>query len=115
MVLRTSANPVQFLYPIVLALTHFGFRRFARKGNDVQVTENGFRVFSERSGEIGEYTWGQIARMSTRFDPPFCYPELLLSNGERVALHLANRSYVVEACRKHRRLRKHQNLVGEFQ
>jgi hypothetical protein len=85
-------------YPVVIVIMLVGGWSFRRNGSDARVKESGLDVFSKKKGLLAHYSWETIRSVTVRFDPPGRYPELRLSDGTIVSLHLARIDAVASVC-----------------
>ena len=88
-----------FVYPVIILLTYFGLRRVALTGNNATILRSGLRIFSEKEGIIGNYSWSEIEQAERRFSPPVMYPAIKLKSGKWTELHLADFQEILGACR----------------
>lgn len=89
------------IYPILLLLMWFGLTSLERNGYDANVTDYGVEVFSRKEGPVSSHEWGEITMVITRFNPPVLFPELILRDGSRIKLQLADVRKFKDPCRLH--------------
>ncbi len=87
-----------FIYPIFILITLLVLIVSYFIENDIHVDETGIEIFTKRRGILARYRWDEIEAVVVEFNPPFPFPELVLKNGERISLKLADQMQLSRAC-----------------
>lgn len=103
--LLAIALAVLLLFPVLIVLNFvYVYGRalwLQRYGLRARFEDDGVVLYSHHRGELRRIANAEIDRFDTEFDPPMSIWALVLRNGERLRLPLADRESVHTYCTRH--------------